>query len=25
MINICAQNIIELSFYLFTHTTRNGP
>jgi len=25
MINICVQNMIELSVYLFAHTTLNGP
>jgi len=25
MINICVQNMIELSVFLFAHTTLNGP
>jgi len=25
MINICLQNMIELSVYLLAHTTLNGP
>jgi len=25
MINICVQNMIELSIYLFAHSTLNSP